>query len=85
MIAGGKAGCLLCGSIHVCGRDCKEIIETDEFDVCAVTSVCIRPRQIAAENTFHDTVLFGESESMKTNDNDNGLYDKVEGLSLIHI
>lgn len=80
MIAGGKAGCVLCGAIHVCDRDCKDIIQTDEFDVCAVTSVCIRPRQIAAENTFHDTVLFGQSESMKTNDNDNGLYDKVEGF-----
>ena len=63
-----RAGCLLCSAIHVCERGrCKDIIETEEAEVCAVTGVVLGG--IFHSDEFHDTILQRNNPHLNSNDN----------------
>ena len=74
----GKAGCLLCGVIHICGQHCTNLIEGEDAEVCSVTGVCVRSLHVSG--VFEDTVLFcGVSRSMTSNDNESLVLERISG------
>ena len=64
------AGCLLCGSIHICNyEDCKRnntVVETEEAMVCTITGLCLR--NLVEDNIFTDTCNYQENPHLKSND-----------------
>jgi len=57
----GRAGCLLCGAIHVCDSlTCKQQISTDDSLLCAITGVFLN--KIYGIETWSDRSICGSLE-----------------------
>lgn len=74
------AGCLLCGSIHICNyEDCKRndtVVETEDAIVCTITGLCLR--NLLEDNTFTDTCNHQNNPHLNSNDKIRCVYDDVK-------
>ena len=47
-----KAGCKLCGNIHVCSDSCENVVQQSDSTVCVITGLCIHTIQFQDERVF---------------------------------
>lgn len=50
------AGCVVCGVVHRCEGDCRDVEVTDDAVVCVVTGVCVRTT-VFAQTEYSDNVI----------------------------
>lgn len=76
----GLAGCVLCGDIHVCGpMSCKELIESEDSEVCVITGMCIRG--LHSNDEFVDTCIGVNNPHMASNDGNTPSFDIIHGYA----
>ena len=68
IFASGQAGCRLCGTIHICSSEnCRQHIDSEDSEVCAITGVCLR--KIYGQDEYMDTcIAITENQHVKSND-----------------
>lgn len=78
VFGGDQAGCLLCGSIHICKLDgtCP-VIETEESEVCEITGVILRPLRLSMDMEYMDTTVARVNPKLASNENDSPLPGKI--------
>jgi hypothetical protein len=50
-----KAGCRLCGNIHICSTKCEHVEEQSDSTICIITGLCIHTIQFRDERVFLNT------------------------------
>mgnify|MGYP006092244683 CR=1 FL=1 len=73
-----QAGCLLCGSIHICKLDGKcPIVETGESEVCEITGIVLRPVLLPMDMEYLDTTVARVNPKLISNENDSQVPGKI--------
>jgi hypothetical protein len=47
-----KAGCTLCGNLHICSAACDNLMQESDSTVCVITGLCVHTVQFQDERVF---------------------------------